>query len=160
MELKATPLYYVNEKKILLPSVVSIVQARASLTNRIANMSVVYEEQDKFYVKNEKNTVKVSDFFLYDGKDTYLFFEPVTIVWENDSLDLSPFSYITVKYNQSIEAFNRETEDYISIKTGMYNVTTTLKCGKTINLSSDIISQENEQEQMLFLQPNLLEDLK
>lgn len=159
-ELDATPLYFTNEKHIILPRVVSIIQPELSLFNRVSNMSEVYEEKGNYYVENEKVTVKVSDFFLYDGRDTYLFFEPVTISWDNNYIDLKPFSYITVKYNQYIECFNRETEEYSVIETGTCKVTTKMACGSIVNLSTDIISRENGQEQMLFLQPNLLENLK
>ncbi|MDF2844834.1 MAG: hypothetical protein K0R00_3260 [Herbinix sp.] len=159
-ELMDTPLYYVNENKILLPTVISIVQPTLSLTNRIANMSYLYEKNGKYYVEDEKTTVKVADFFLYDGRDTYVFFEPITITWEDQTMKLSPFSYIRVKYNQSIEAYNRENDSYITLDTNICNVVTTLGSGTIINLSTDIMSEKNGQEIMLFLQPNLLEDLK
>lgn len=159
-ELTSTPLYFTNENKIIVPNVISIIQPELSLINRVSNMSRIYEKDGKFYVENEKATVKVTDFFLYDGRDTYLFFEPVTISWDESFIELKPFSYITVKYNQYMEVFNRETEDFSTIETGTCKVTTKMKCGAIINLSSDIISRENGQEQMLFLQPNLLEDLK
>ncbi len=155
-----TPLYYSEEQKILLPGVVSIIQPRLSLTNRIASLSCLYEKDGKYYVENEKNVIRVTDFFLFDGKNTYLFFEPVTITWGDMSLELSPFSFIEVRYNRSIYVFDRLTESYAQIMTGMNEVTTTISGGVTINLSADIISRENGQEQMLFLQPNLLEDLK
>jgi hypothetical protein len=159
-ELDSTPLYYVNENKILLPSVTSIIRPKLSLTNRIVNMSQLYKKDGQYYVKNEGATVKVSDFFLYDGKDTYLFFEPVTIDWKGQSMKLSPFSYIVVKYNQSISAYNRKTNKYTSIGTGLCNVKAAMSNGVTINLSTDILSVEGGQDKMLFLQPNLLEDLK
>lgn len=155
-----TPLYVENENKILLPNVISIVQPKISLTNRVANLTWLYEKDGKYYVENDKIKLTVSDFFLYDGKNTYLFFEPVTITWDQNSLELSPFSYINVKYNQSITVFNRETKDYKEITTGICNVMTSMDCGATINLSMDILTKEDGQEQMLFLQPNLLEDLQ
>lgn len=155
-----TPLYVENENKILLPNVISIVQPKLSLTNRVANLTWLYEKDGKYYVENDKIKIPVRDFFLYDGKNTYLFFEPVTITWDKNSLELSPFSYINVKYNQSIIVFNRESKDYKEITTGICNVMTSMDCGATINLSMDILTKEDGQEQMLFLQPNLLEDLQ
>jgi len=159
-KLAETPLYYTKENKILLTNVISIIQPKLSLTNRISNMSELYEKDNKYFVENEQGTIKVSDFFLYDGRDTYIFFEPITLSWDNQSLDLKPFSYITVKYNQTIEVFNKETETFSTIETGICDMMTTMNCGASINLSTDILYRENGQEQMLFLQPNLLEDLK
>jgi len=159
-ELSETPLYYSNENEILLTTVVSIIQPKLSLTNRIANMSRLYEKDGKYYVKNEKDTIKVSEFFLFDGKNTYLFFEPVTISWDKQTVNLEPFSYITVKYNQLITFFDTKSGASKKIDTGSCTVMAKMNCGTTINLSTDIFYQENGQEQMLFIQPNLLEDLQ
>lgn len=158
-ELDRTPLYFKDEDRLLITNTVSIVQPVLSLTNRVANMSQVYEKDGVYYVANEKDSVKVDDFFLFDGKDTYIFFEAAAVEWDGNTLDISPFSYITVRYNQSIVYYDRETGSYADIKTGMSNVSVRMECGASINLSTDILYREDGQEQMLFLQPNLLEDL-
>lgn len=158
--LGSTPLYYVNENRMLLPSVTSIVQPKLSLSNRIANMSLLYENNGQYYVENEKAEIKVSDFFLYDGKDTYSFFEPITVTWNKNSVNISPLSYVVVKYNQTIDVYDREKDIYSSIDTGQCNALVTMKCGATVNMSTDVLSGEDGQEKMLYLQPNLLEDLK
>lgn len=158
--LGSSPLYYVNENRMLLPTVTSIVQPKLSLSNRIANMSLLYENSGQYYVENEKSTIKVSDFFLYDGKDTYLFFEPITVTWNKNSVDISPLSYVIVKYNQTINVYDRKKDVYSSIDTGQCNAMVTMKCGATVNMSTDVLSGEDGQEKMLYLQPNLLEDLK
>jgi len=122
-------------------------------------MTRIYEKDGQYYVSNNGDEVKVSDFFLFDGRDTYVFFEPITINWLNNSLELSPFSYITVKYNQSIQVYDRSTMKFSNIETGSCNVTAKMRCNARINLSTDILQREDGQEQMLFIQPNLLEDL-
>ena len=158
-ELEDTPLYYSEESKILLPFVTSIIQPKLSLTNRITNMSTVYRRDEKYYVNNGKETIKVADFFLYDGKNTYYFFEPTTLVWNDQHVIIEPFSYVEVKYNQSLKIFNGAEGVYSNVETGVCNVTATMNCKATINLSTDILSREDGQKQMLFLNPNLLEDL-
>lgn len=158
-ELDRTPLYFKDEDRLLVTNTVSIVQPVLSLTNRVENMSQVFEQDGMYYVMNGRDTVKVNDFFLFDGKDTYVFFEPAAVEWNGSTLDISPFSYITVRYNQSIVYYDRETGEYADISTGMSNVSVRMRCGATVNLSTDILYREDRQEQMLFLQPNLLEDL-
>lgn len=158
-ELMESPLYFAGENKILLPASTSIIQPELSLTNRIENMSLLYEEQGKYYVETKENKIRVDNFFLFDGKNTYMFFEPITLTWEENTLQLEPFSYITVKYNQNMEIFDRGTQTMNTIMTGISNITTKMECGTTVNLSTDIIIRKNGQEQMLFINPNLLEDL-
>lgn len=160
VQLPDTPLYFEKKDKILLPSVISIVMPKLSLTYRVSNMSRIYEADNGYYVENEKSTIPVSDFFLFDGKDCYIFFEPIAITWEKQSVTISPFSFVKVKYNQSITIFDHEKQKYYTIDTGTCSVTAKMKCRAVINLSTDIMSTENSQEQMLFLQPNLLEDLQ
>ena len=157
--LKSVPLYYSNESTILLPNVVSIVRPELYLTNRLENMSRVYEKGGKYTVETSGGEASVSDFFIFDGKDTYVFFEPVTIKWNNQSFDLSPLSYIAVKYNQKIEVFDKSTMNYKTIDTGVCNVTVKMHCKAEVNMSTDILKRGDGQEQMLFIQPNLLEDL-
>lgn len=157
--LKSVPLYYNDENSIILPNVVSIVRPELYLTNRLENMSRVYERDGKYTVETSGGEVNVSDFFLFDGKDTYVFFEPISIKWDNHSFDLGPLSYITVKYNQSIEVYDRSTMNYKTIDTGVCNVTVKMHCKAEVNLSTDILKRGDGQEQMLFIQPNLLEDL-
>jgi len=159
-KLADSPLYYTKEKKVLIPNVVSIVQPRLSLINRVANMSEVYGKDEKYYVRNEKGEVKVSDFFIFDGRDTYIFFENIRIAWNDESIELTPFSYITVKYNRLFEVFDSETETFSTIETGACNAVAKMSCGAQLNLSTDILLDADGQEQMLFIQPNLLEDLK
>lgn len=158
-ELMESPLYFEGENKILLPASTSIIQPELSLTNRIENMSLLYEEQGKYYVETKENKIRVDNFFLFDGKNTYMFFEPIILTWEENTLQLEPFSYITVKYNQKMEIFDRGTQTMNTILTGISNITTKMECGTTVNLSTDIIIRKNGQEQMLFINPNLLEDL-
>jgi hypothetical protein len=160
VELDRTPLYYKEEDRIMITGVVSIIQPGLSLTNRIGNMSLLYEQDKKYFVQSESRKTKVANFFLFDGKDTYIFFEPVTIGWNDKTLELAPFSFITVRYNQTIRYFDTAAGSCTTIDTGICNAMVTMQCGARISLSTDILYREDGQEQMLFLQPNLLEDLK
>src|SRR5690606_39116574 len=145
----------------MLTSVYSIMQPNLALTNRVGINSIIYLDDDgRYYVDNTQATVRVADFFLFDGKDTYIFFEPTEISWDENVIEISPFSYITVKSNRSIELFDRNSESYRVLETGVSYVFAKLSKGSSINLSSDILIRSDGQEQFLFLQPNLLEDLK
>ncbi|NLC18358.1 MAG: hypothetical protein GX757_03895 [Clostridiales bacterium] len=159
--LDKTPLYFTEDDALMLTSVYSIIQPNLALTNRVGINSIIYLDDDgTYYVDNSQAKVRVSDFFLFDGKDTYIFFEPTEISWDENAIEISPFSYVTVKSNRSIEFFDRASESYRVIETGVSYVYAKLGKGSSINMSSDILIRSNGQEQFLFLQPNLLEDLK
>lgn len=159
--LDKTPLYFTEDDALMLTSVYSIIQPNLALTNRVGINSIIYLDDDgTYYVDNSQAKVRVSDFFLFDGKDTYIFFEPTEISWDENAIEISPFSYVTVKSNRSIKFFDRASESYRVIETGVSYVYAKLGKGSSINMSSDILIRSNGQEQFLFLQPNLLEDLK
>lgn len=159
--LDKTPLYFTEDEALMLTSVYSIMQPNLALTNKVGINSIIYLDDDgRYYVDNTQATVRVADFFLFDGKDTYIFFEPTEISWDENVIEISPFSYITVKSNRSIELFDRNSESYRVLETGVSYVFAKLSKGSSINLSSDILIRSDGQEQFLFLQPNLLEDLK
>ena len=160
IKLNKTPLYFSEEDKIIIPSIYSIIQPSLALTNRIGVNTRVYTDDGKYYIDSDKSKIRLSDFFLFDGRDTYIFFENATISWDEETIELSPFSYITVRNNKYIEIFDREAEEYRIFETGISNVTARLIKGASINLSTDILIRSNGQEQFLFLQPNLLEDLQ
>lgn len=154
-----SPLYSAGENRIMVPRSVSIIRPELSLINRVGAMSALWEKDGKYFADTGGGSVRVSDFFLFDGRDTYMFFEDFTVGWEDQTVELAPFSYITVKYGQSVGFYDRASDGYSSVKTGICSVTVKMSCGATVNLSKDILYRENGQEQILFLQPDLLEDL-
>lgn len=160
ISLDRTPIYFTEDSRILIPNIYSIIQPNLALTNRLGLGSRVYTEDGQFFIDNDKSIIRVSDFFMFDGRDTYIFFEQTAISWNDNTIEISPFSYITVKHNRSIEIFDRDAEQYKVLDIDICDVTARLSKGASVNLSTDILIRSNGQEQFLFLQPNLLEELR
>ena len=70
--LDKTPLYFTEDEALMLTSVYSIIQPNLALTNKVGINSIIYLDDDgRYYVDNTQATVRVADFFLFDGKDTF-----------------------------------------------------------------------------------------
>src|SRR5690606_42041996 len=97
----------------MLTSVYSIMQPNLALTNKVGINSIIYLDDDgRYYVDNTQATVRVADFFLFDGKDTYIFFEPTEISWDENVIEISPFFTLTVKSYSNIKITVMNSENY------------------------------------------------
>lgn len=158
--LSGAPLYWEGKKKVLFTKTYSIVRPALELTNRINVMSMLEWEEGIFHVKESSKSVTVDNFFLFDGKDTYYFAKDVSLSWDNQTITLPSFSEVVVRYNQGVSVYDFEKDLYTEYNTGNSFCIATMNGREKINLSTDILYRDNGQEQMLFLQPALLQDLE
>lgn len=151
---------YEEGGRVIFTTITSIVRPSLQLSNRINPMDVLEYKDGAYYVKQNNKTIEVDNFFLFDGKDTYYLTENTILTFEGQSITLTSFSRVEVKYNQTITIYNydRNEQSVYGIASG-YCIATMPKRG-TVNLSTDILYRDNGQEQMLFLQPSILSDLE
>lgn len=155
-----TPLYFCEESKMLITKPLSIVRPKLEATNRINRMDALTWEGANYQVVTHNKSIGVEDFFLFDGKDTYYLPKDTTIDWEGHTFVVSSLCQVEVTYNSRINIFDLETEEYESYETGNELVIATLAGKERVNLSTDILYRKGDKEQMLFLQPSLLDDLE
>lgn len=157
--LASSPLYE-SDGRVVFTSVYSIVRPSLQLSNRINAMDTLELDDNTYYVKQNNNLIEVDNFFLFDGKDIYYFPENTKLAFEDETITLTSFCMVEVKYNQTVTIYNykRNEQSVYEISNG-YCIATMPKRG-TINLSTDILYRDNGQEQMLFLQPSLLSNLE
>lgn len=91
--------------------------------------------------KNKKSYI--SDAFLYDGRDMYVFPYSVIITIEGKDYELSPLSYVIINYKDSVEMYNRATDEYYFIDEITEDVIASYFNNK-INLSTDMIIYDDD----------------
>lgn len=96
--------------------------------------------------------------YLFDGENTYLFLEPVTVVWGDETLELSPLSCISVFNKQGFYYYSREDQAaaYISSEETVVKAVSE-KGGYTLNMSSDIADLDNGKSFLLSPNPDAFE---
>jgi hypothetical protein len=95
--------------------------------------------------------------FLYDGEDTYLFLEPVTIRFNGYRIELSAMSYAEAVYDGTITLYDRESGEFtIEAPTG--NALCESVAGDyVISLLSDYFEKADGTRLLLFTKPELLD---
>lgn len=159
--LDSKPVYFENQNKILLPTSMACVLPNTYVVKRINYLSEISRvSSSDFSVKKDKLSKTISDCFLFDGKNLYIFLTKAKITYNDKVINLEPFSYIIVNYNQSIQIFDYTAQKSSSEKTGQCTVMAEMESGYKVNLSTDTLYRFDGQEQLLFSQPELLDELK
>ena len=153
--LDSTPMYYADEKgKVIFPENMAIVYpTNNGMMYRINHFANVIEDNGEIYLESNLATktirTRIEKAFLYDGQDLYFFLERTTITVNGTSYEVSPLSYVIVRYKQSVEIYNYEKDEYQIIDTSETQEAKVETDTYTINLSVDSL-QTAEKEQLLI----------
>ena len=153
--LDSTPVYYADENdKVIFPEDMAIVYPNNNgMMYRINHFADIIEENGSIYLETnlatKTNKTKLEKAFLYDGQDLYFFLERTTITVNGTNYEVSPLSYVIVRYKQSVEIYNYEKDEYQVIDTTETQDAKVVTDTYTINMSVDSL-QTAEKEQLLI----------
>lgn len=161
--LDSTPVYYADEKgKVIFPENMAIVYPNNNgMMYRINHFADITEENGEIYLETNlattTNRTRLEKAFLYDGQDLYFFLERTNITVNGTTYEVSPLSYVIVRYKQSVEIYNYEKDEYQVIDTTETQEAKVVQDTYTVNMSVDSL-QTAEKEQLLikglsYLQP-------
>lgn len=147
-------------KKLIAPnSLIYHTGDPAKDLKRVNYFSEIYiDDENHIIVERDNKKVIVSDGFLYNGEDLYVFLEDVTLKIGEEEIELKPLSYVVVKYQKSIEIYSSETNEFSSMAVFGNDIKAYSKNGYTINLSADMYETEDN-EYILFSGIDVLESL-
>lgn len=154
----STPIFYGGQDRLILPRTMAVCQTEQLRIGRCNYFSQLYMEDGAVWVQDGQKKSKTEPGFFFDGSDLYLFPEAVTITWGDKSVTLPPLSYAVVRYNQSLELYNRETDSCTIELTGKQTVNATTS-GCRVNMSTDILIDAQNNQILLFNNPELLPDI-
>ena len=142
VEYDSTPIYYKNSDVIILPKDMSVVMPTLSCQEYISkSYSYITYKNGNYTLTTNKYNNKLNHYFLYDGLDLYFFIEPVTLTINEEKIELSPFSYIIAKYNNSISYYDKKTDTFKVIETKDDNSIIENKY-YSINISKDTLNYQ------------------
>ncbi len=157
--ISSRPLYYENKSKLVIPMPYAWITMSAGGASmcRLETFSTVEVNQDgAVKLKDENQSRDEASGFLFDGENTYIFLEPVTLDWEDGSSEITTMSYVTVQYggNMNLYVYGKESANLIPI--GGKSVKATFKNGGSINLGTNKLWLPNGTWMLLFTEPELL----
>lgn len=162
--LDSTPVYYGDvEGKAMFPEDMAIIYPKQNgLMNKVNHFSSVIKEGESTYLElnttTSTNKKLVENALLYDGSDLYFFLENTTITVNGQDYEVTPLSYVTVRYRENVEIYNKEKDEYTVIETPDQDVYAKT-ADYTINMSIDAL-QAGEKEQLLIKSIDKLQNIE
>lgn len=153
--LDSTPVYYSDEKgKVIFPEDMAIVYPNNNgMMYRINHFADIIEHNGEMYLETnlatKTNRTRLENAFLYDGQDLYFFLERTNITVNGTTYEVSPLSYVIVRYKESVEIYNYEKDEYQIIDTTETQDAKIITDTYTVNMSVDSL-QTAEKEQLLI----------
>lgn len=160
-EMSSLPVYYEDRQTVVLPQPM-VYYASGSVT---AVRAECFTELD--YLDNGTVTAvsggretSLTRGFMYDGQDTYLFLEPVTLEFNGYRLELGAMSYVTADYQNDVMVYNR-ADGTMTMEPPTGAVTAKAVSGDyTVSLLEDSLTLQDGTKVLLFTRPDLLDGLK
>lgn len=153
------PIYFENLDAIVIPGEMVYYAPRKSICAKTELFSEVRVDGSNVRILSGEKTTAVDRGFLFDGKDFYLFLEPVVLQFNGYSLELPALSYVEARFNADVMVFNYETKTFLmespktaviaSISTGDYEV----------SLLNDSMTLHDGTRTLLFTRADLLESI-
>jgi hypothetical protein len=159
--LESSPIYYSDDADaILLPQQMIYVDPATGRMGRTGYSTLVRVNgagEDTAIVNGSE--VEIGGGFFYDGSNTYVFLEPVTISWSGRTIELEPLSYAVVYYNLRLELYSPEGGALAVEQTGDARVQATSGSGKySLDLGTDVLTSSSG-ESLLTSRPDLFKYL-
>ena len=160
--LSDSPLYFGGDgktEKIMLSKAYAIVEPSISSTKKVDTLSMIEEVREGTYaVTSEEREREATNFFLYDGGDSYVFFDELTMHVGDNELTVSPYSFVTAKYNGSITIFDPRNSSILTYSLIGKDASVNLKDGTVLDVVTDLLVKTDGSEKMLVLQPSGLDE--
>ena len=153
------PLYYTEKNAVLTPRPLVYCDSRSLNYNLLPVFSdIKIAENGNIVMSDKRSEAAVSSGFLYDGKDIYIFLEPVTLRVNGYQFELSRLSYVEAQYGGMVTVFDYETRGFYSEELKDEPLAYDTSKNFEIHLLSDEV--ENSLGRFLiFSSPDLLEPI-
>jgi hypothetical protein len=152
------PIYITNERRVVLPDDMVYYEPRGDLIVKLDYFSELRYDANGGVEAVRGGTTRRPDLgFLYDGKDSFLFLEPMTIRFNGYRIELSAMSYAEAVYDGQIMLYDRESGEF-TMEAPRGAVTCESVAGDyVISLLSDYIEKSDGSRLLLFTKPELLD---
>lgn len=126
------PIYYKDMSKVVFPVTMSIIfPLRDGKQYKLYKYATYYKQDDVHFIKHNEDVGNYSDFFLFNGKDTFFFpDETVLKIGDKEYKKLGPMSYVRVVGGVTLIYYDTATESSEVLELN----------GKKVYVTSDIIN--------------------
>lgn len=148
--LYSEPIYYKKEKSIILPVTYSVCFPKSSGRQyKVQYYTELQNIGDEFFLVNRNLKFNVTNNFLFDGKDYYIFLNDVSIHFDNQEIPISSMSYVNYQYDTKDLYIYNFSEDKVYYYEDVLSDVLAKSDDFTINLSSDSIILNNKNKLLM-----------
>ncbi|MBQ7925282.1 MAG: hypothetical protein IJ335_03210 [Lachnospiraceae bacterium] len=159
-ETHGNPILYKNENKMTLTENMLLMQpSERTGAQRVNCFTTISERGGLCTLTLENRFTEIYGGFLFNGEDTYVFLEEVTLEFANNQIVLAPLSYAIVGYQQYVEFYNTADGEYHLVALDQVDVTATFKRGYSLDMGKDTIHTK-EGEALLYSAVDKVEAIK
>jgi hypothetical protein len=150
------PIYYEDRECVILPESLQYYNPRSNTIAKIDYYSEVqYDSHAMKAVRGGKSSA-LEGGFLFDGKDTYIFLEEMTILVDGHTFPISALSFAEAIYDNTLMIYDRATGEQQMLNTQTVAQAQAAGGDFTIALSTDTYEKYDGTRQLLFTDANLL----
>lgn len=155
--LESDPIYYVDGIRMILPKDMAIVNSQNGTMNKIIHFSEIHKDSGKVTLIEKGKEKILRDFFLYDGEDTYVFFDEIEIKNGNQVIKVAPFTHVKLFNNSTaIEIYSKTTDKLEIFDIAENKITVSSNYGYSLDLKLGVL-KTSIGEQLLFKEVGALE---
>lgn len=160
--LDTTPVYYRDEDRFIVSLDMSYVDAALQKEYYVPVLSEFIIEEDRVYFTGYGDQKKqISNGFLYDGVDTYVFLEDSIVYIKGNPIAIGKFSFAKITSKGSYIIYDYAEKELRSGDVGNYEVKMENARGTyDVSLSYDKAVLGDGTERLLFVIPNRLDLLE
>ena len=123
VNIDSTPIYLGKSDEVILPKDMNVVMPTLSCAEYLSKGYSYITFKDGIYtLTTNRYHNKLNHYFFYDGTDLYFFIEKVTLKVNNDSIELSPYSYVIARYNKYLSYYDKGSDTFKTLEIGNNNI--------------------------------------
>ncbi len=154
--LDSTPVFYVNEKKVVFPKNMSLIFPREATQFKINYFTyLTMNDHNEVTLKDRTTKKMIEDCIIYDGKDLYFLIGNYKTTIDGKEYELPSFSYLRVdNLNEIVEMYNYNEDNMRIINTSQEVVL----INDRVKINTTLDNFDNGEKSMLFIK--LIDKLK
>ena len=152
-----TLIYYEYENKVLLPQTDCLQYAAGDKIYRLEYFTTVELTDDGYKIKDGASSVTVQNGIIYDGKDTYLFLEPVTLTIDGEERKLPALSMIHAVFANRMDLYPYGSDPEAIPLYVDSDVKVSFSEGRTLMPLTDRVLMENQSWQLMSTSYKILQ---
>ena len=156
--LDALPIYFEEKETVFLPEDMAYYAPRSGKYGRIPFFSEIRaDEYGRVIVRHDENEQILEPGFLFDGKDLYLFLEPVIVSFNGYSVAIPALSYVEAVHTGDVMVFDFGVKQaFMEAPNGP--ATANVASGDySVSLLGDFVTLHDGSRTLLFTRPEQLE---